>query len=426
MTYECIYQNFDNMTLDKFIKDKDYDTQISITILCDYIFDKSYKSLLSKFNYTSDDNTFQNLLYLNPYLRAIYLITTAHSYINKLSRVTNQSIIDDTNVLMFRTMNDHDETTYEQYDYTLTNFELTQFNQSLIKHSIRYNINNDNQNDQNQDNQNDNDNQNDDQNNDQNNIKSLLLSKIIYYIKYLLQFNGIIKITPINYKNVPISSETFDYEVLKRLAKIYVRDYEKYIPEISNNMFNEHHEYYNFINSIYELFYNLQIYQMYMTYKEEMMIKIFISQMIINKYNEIDNDNIIIQTDDLDEIADIIDDTLIKPKSFIISKYSMSLIEFDRLSENRIIIYNDTYDDYLVVKGNISENIYNHIDIIRIIQIEDILKEITNIYGSILNINPLSTTFKSYYSKCIDPFDAIYFPEIYSKYYKHLDNYIPQ
>lgn len=395
MTYNYLIHE-PHKPLESYLFNRDYESTSSLVILTDYIFKQVYTKLLSKFKfeYNSEDKS-NTLLYLNPYLRAIYILTSAKSYIAKMNP---NNIIDDTNVLTYYLSTlpkkSEDSTFLKLYEFNGTDFEIKCYNPYSNKHHIDESFK----------------------------ICSIdFTQQICKYLRYLLRFNGEITISAITYKNVEINSELFDYNDLISIAKIYIDDYTKYQPEIPDNMFDDHYEYHTFVDSLYNLFYYLQLQQMILTPYEETMLKTYISQLIIDyitKYDLDAYDEIPQIIDDFDDIIDDFDDTIVRPKIEIISKKSLSLVEFNASSLNKILVYDKTYDDYIMIKGNISKSV---ISTNTKLSITTILNNIKDIYGIILNINPSSVKFKTFVVPCVDPFDSVYSYEMYKNIYNYIN-----
>ena len=202
---------FDDNLLSSKLKSKKISIITDLDFISEYIYNYSYSIIKNKFNLY--DSKYQDSIYLNPYARTILILKVAKEYLNKINI---------SHVIHLK-------------------------NNNFILSKIKDKIN--------------------------------ILNNCIESIKFLYLFNGEVKFNLINYKKVDINDLDYNYTYIKTFAERYLdkntlenlNDRNK----IPNNMYSildensedferiQHPHFNVFIESIYNFFYYLQIYQMY-------------------------------------------------------------------------------------------------------------------------------------------------------------------
>jgi len=325
-----------------------------IDFLTDIIYNYSYNIIKDKFNILS--SKYKNSIYLNPYARTILILKVAKEYINK---------------------------------------KLNIYKLIKIKNSNSSNPSN-----------------------PSNPITNSALNKCKSYIKYLYLYNGDIEFDPITYKKVDFDDKTYNYMFIEQFAKKYLTSEEldalNKECKIPNHMFSnsEHqHVYFNqFIDATYNLFYNLQIYQIYIQQFEINNIKKYINKLLINKMKKYS-----LEKDKNKEYNYLFDSSQISTfKKYISVSNQKAIFIKNNDFTNNIILTIDTSSDF--------NDKFEEIDILNSnsnLKITSLLKDIKKEYIEVLNINPFDIKFKNIEVQT-DPFDFIYSYKQYKKIYKSI------
>lgn len=305
----------------------DYITDINF--ITDYIYISAYSKIYSKCNYNG-------YIYLNPYLRALWIIKISKQYINKI----------------------------KSYKFINTNYKPTTFtNQKDMKFY--------------------------------NNAKSCVES--------LIKFDGNIQISKIEYNNVELDDDIYDYSIISKLYKyMFGKMYES--KNIRLHMFNDHVYFNKFVATVYNLFYNLQFDQMQITIKEEQIIKQYIKQILLKHQDKSSTSTNYLLPSSL--INDLIQSDVVNNFTFIDIYNISNKLQFQHtLKPINVFKFDDN----------------------TIITIKDVLDAITNIYPVILNINPISVDFKLAMNHSYDDdlfvydyFDIIHTYDVYKNIYSKL------
>ena len=341
------------------LKSKEISIITDLDFISDYIYNYSYSIIKNKFNLYN--SRYQDSIYLNPYARTILILKVAKEYIHKLN----------------------------------INKIIHLKNNTFISLKFKNETN--------------------------------ILNNCIESIKFLYLFNGEVKFNPVNYKKVDINDLDYNYMYIKKFAEQHLN--ENILKDLNNrnkipnNMYsvlNENSEDYEnseriqhphfnvFIESIYNFFYYLQIYQMYIQQFEIDNIKKYICKLIIceiekKKKNNLNNSN--------KYLFDSSQLSLFK-KHICLSNQEVIFIKNNDLSNNISLYVKDCSDLFEELKED-EINKYKNI------KITDLLDEIHEKYIEVLNINPFDVKFKNIEIQT-DPFDFIYLYQKYESLYSSL------
>lgn len=239
--------------------------------------------------------------------------------------------------------------------------------------------------------------------------------RCLRYAEVLYKYNGRVDFSPVFVHDVEYSADTWDYEFVYDFVQRY-SDYNKtqrldYYNRIPNNMFDGHIYFKEFVEASYGFFITLAIWQSYITMLEVNAIKSFIAYMTTRlayrRYKSRPDDykymlgmeylnklkKYSIHDDESDctnvqmRICELVD---IITHKHVELKLNMSV---DNMFEEACLYDIDTEPDE---------------------RLEQLFEDIHRQYIQVVNVNPFAQTSHQQTNYIIEPFSIIYSPRIYS------------